>query len=153
MSQHLNSIIQKQHGSTTCSVVFLDVVKYSLRKSIMQQKVVHNLNKVLGQAVEQVSAKHISASQRQNLNLSTDIVKIPTGDGAAVVFPFQGLENIHLDFALSFLNCSVASRGDVVCEVFKKDGWCNCHDFFDVRIGVADGKAIVFKDINGNYNI
>jgi hypothetical protein len=38
-------------------------------------------------------------------------------------------------------------------KIFSENGWCNCHDFFDIRIGVADGKAIVFKDINGNYNV
>ena len=37
--------------------------------------------------------------------------------------------------------------------MFSEHGWCNCHDFFDVRIGTSDGKAIIFKDINGNYNV
>jgi class 3 adenylate cyclase len=37
--------------------------------------------------------------------------------------------------------------------LFSEHGWCNCHDFFDVRIGTSDGKAIIFKDINGNYNV
>jgi len=153
MSAHLDEIIDKQHGSTNATVVFLDVVKYSMRKSIIQQKVIKSFNDILHLALDSVSAKHIKESQKQNLNLADDIIKIPTGDGAAIVFPFQGLQNIHLDFALEFLNYSLSSRKDINCEIFSENGWCNCHDFFDVRIGVSDGKVIVFKDINGSYNV
>jgi hypothetical protein len=153
MSNYLDGIITKQHGSTNASVVFLDVVKYSKRKSIIQQKILDSFNKVLSEAIEFVSAKHVSDSQKQNLNLSSDIIKIPTGDGAAIVFPFQGLQNIQLDFALNFLQSCLAIRNDVSCELFNENGWCNCHDFFDVRIGAADGKIIVFRDVNGNYNV
>jgi hypothetical protein len=132
--------------------VFLDVVKYSLRKSIMQQRVVNAFSSTIGHAIKSVSAKYITESQKQNLNLSTDIILIPTGDGAAVVFPIQGLQNIHLVFALAFLNEAVAGR-QAECKIFADNGWCNCHEFFDVRTGVADGKVIVFRDINGHYNV
>jgi hypothetical protein len=37
--------------------------------------------------------------------------------------------------------------------LFSEHGWCNCHDFFDVRLGISDGRAIIFKDINDNYNV
>jgi hypothetical protein len=36
---------------------------------------------------------------------------------------------------------------------FWNTAGCNCHDFFDVRIGISDGKGIIFNDINNNYNI
>ena len=51
------------------------------------------------------------------------------------------------------MNAAVSSRGSADCQIFTDNGWCNCHEFFDVRIGIADGKAIVFKDINDNYNV
>jgi class 3 adenylate cyclase len=153
MSAHLDHIIDKQHGSTNATVVFLDVVKYSMRKSIVQQRVIQAFNETLRQTIESVSAKHVTDSQKQKLNLADDIVKIPTGDGAAIVFPFQGLQNIHLDFALEFLNHSLSYRKDIICDAFSANGWCNCHSFFDVRIGISDGKVIVYKDINGSYNI
>ena len=153
MSSYLDNIIDKHHGSTAVSVVFLDVVKYSMRKSVVQQKVVREFSEIIGRSMQDVSAKHVSESQKQSLNLLTDVIKIPTGDGAAIVFPFSGLQSIHLDFALRFLCNSVGSRKDITCDIFEKQGWCNCHTFFDVRIGVSDGKAIVFKDINGNYNV
>ena len=153
MSTHLDDIINKQHGSTSASVVFIDVSKYSLRKSIIQQRVIQEFNRVLGATIDEIGAKHISESQKQNLNFSTDVVKIPTGDGSAIVFPFQGFQAIHLDFALAFLSQTVASRDSDLCEAFEHNGWCNCHSYFNVRIGLSDGKVIVFRDINGNYNI
>jgi class 3 adenylate cyclase len=153
MSTYLNDIIAKQHGSTNVMVVFLDVVKYSLRKSVMQQKVISKFNEVVISAMDSISALYVKDSQQQNINLATDIIKIPTGDGIAVVFPFQGFQNIHLDFALRFLSASLESRNEVNCQIFASNGWCNCHDFFDVRIGIAEGKSIIFNDVNGHYNV
>src|SRR5271166_4118429 len=153
MSHHLENIISKHHGSTNAWVVFLDVIKYSMRKSVMQQRVVQSFNDILKKTVESVSAMHVTASQKLELNLGTDIVIIPTGDGAAIVFPFQSLSNIHLDFALAFLEHLLTSRGEESCHTFNDNGWCNCHAFFDVRIGVSEGKVIVFKDVNENYNV
>jgi hypothetical protein len=88
-----------------------------------------------------------------DVNFLNDIIKIPTGDGAAIVFAFEGLQNIHLHFATSFLDFVVSKRQNVECPIFSEHGWCNCHHFFDVRIGISDGKGIVFKDINSNYNV
>lgn len=152
-SDHLDSIINKQHGAVNATVVFIDIVKYSLRKSIMQQKIIQEFNEILKDSITTVAGKHIAQSQKQDLNLSTDLVVLPTGDGALVVFPFEGLQGINLDFSLDFLNKSVSSRKDIECKIFSEQGWCNCHSFFDVRIGVAEGKAIIYKDYNGSYNV
>jgi hypothetical protein len=95
----------------------------------------------------------VAVAQNQDINFSRDVIKIPTGDGAAIVFPFEGLEAIHLEFATSFLSSAMMARGDVHCDIFQRQGWCNCHDFFDVRVGIAEGRGIIFKDINGNYNV
>jgi hypothetical protein len=151
MSKHLDDIIAKQYGATNVMVVFLDIIKYSLRKSVMQQKVISGFNTILQKALDDVSKTYAPDAQRQNLNFLNDIIKIPTGDGAAIVFPFQGLQNIHLHFAITFLDAS--DRNNDECQLFAEHGWCNCHDFFDVRIGISDGRAIIFKDINGNYNV
>ena len=58
MSQHLDNIISKNHGSTNAWVVFLDVIKYSMRKSVMQQRIIQSFNDILKKTVETVSAKH-----------------------------------------------------------------------------------------------
>jgi hypothetical protein len=41
MSNRLDDIIAKQHGATNVMVVFLDVLKYSLRKSVIQQRIIN----------------------------------------------------------------------------------------------------------------
>jgi hypothetical protein len=153
MSRHLDDIIARQHGATNVMVVFLDVIKYSLRKSVMQQRVINAFNDVLSQSCDEISKNYAPEVQKLDLNLATDIIKIPTGDGAAIVFPFQGLQNIHLNFAVHLLSFIAANRQDVECQSFSENWWCNCHNFFDVRIGISDGRAIVFKDINNNYNV
>ena len=39
------------------------------------------------------------------------------------------------------------------CEKYTKEGWCNCHPAFAVRIGIGEGKGIIYKDVNENYNV
>jgi hypothetical protein len=153
MSTHLDDIIAKQHGATNVMVVFLDVIKYSLRKSVMQQRVINAFNSVLQQSCDAISKDYATDAQKLEVNFANDIIKIPTDDGAAIIFPFQGLQNIHLTFAIHLLGFIVTNRHDVECQIFSQNGWCNCHEFFDVRIGISEGKAIVFKDINRNYNV
>src|SRR5579862_2059861 len=118
MSNHLDDIIAKQHGATNVLVVFLDVIKYSLRKSVMQQRIINAFNDTLQQACDDISKKYALEAQKRTINFATDIIKIPTGDGAAIVFPFEGLQDIHLHFAISFLKFVVSSRQNVECPIF-----------------------------------
>jgi hypothetical protein len=110
-------------------VMFLDIIKYFLSKSVMQQKVINALNAVLQQTCNDISKEYAPDAQKQELNFLNDIIKIPTGDGAAIVFPFQGMENIHLNFTISFLRFVLSNRKNVECQLFSENGWCNCHDF------------------------
>ena len=55
MSKHLDDIIAKQYGAANVMVVFLDVIKYSLRKSVIQQRILNTFNAVLQQACDEVS--------------------------------------------------------------------------------------------------
>jgi hypothetical protein len=110
MSTHLDDIIAKQHGATNVMVVFLDVIKYSLRKSVMQQRVINAFNAVLQQSCDAISKDYATDAQKLDLNFANDIIKIPTGDGAAIIFPFQGLQNIHLTFAIHLLGFIVTNR-------------------------------------------
>lgn len=153
MSRHLDDIIEQSRGSASISTTFLDIVAYSKRKTAVQQKIITKFNAVLKRALGTVSAKYVIECQSKNINLATDIIKIPTGDGAAVVFSFSGFHNIALDFACEFLSETLAARGEHQCQEFTDKGWCNCHDFFDVRIGISDGGSIIYKDINGNFNV
>jgi len=131
----------------------MDIVDYSKRKSTIQKKVIENFTKTSQDALQVISQKYIEYAQENNINFASDIIKIPTGDGLAVVFTFEGVQVIHLDFAKVVLEKIHEHNLKNDCERFKEEGWCNCHDNFNLRIGISEGKGIIFKDINGNYNV
>lgn len=152
-SRHLESLIGGEHGSVNMQVVFMDIEKYSKRKSTIQRGIVENFMDLSRQALVKTSQDYISYIETHSLNFTNDVIKIPTGDGLAVVFTFEGLQRIHLNFAEKLLSAIHESNQSNHCEKFEKDGWCNCHNNFKVRIGVHEGKGIVYKDINNNYNV
>jgi hypothetical protein len=100
-----------------------------------------------------LSQRYVEYAQANGINFSTDVIVLPTGDGAAVGFTFGGLHDVHVNFALDLLSASHESRAREECSKFKSEGWCNCHDYYNLRIGIADGKAVVYVDANGNYNL
>jgi Adenylate and Guanylate cyclase catalytic domain len=152
-SNHLASIIEKQNRISTMLVVFVDVEKYSRRRTVNQISVVDALTTCLKTALAEVSKKYITYAQANDLNFETDIIKLPTGDGAAIIFPFEGLHNIHLEFSRLLLQ-TVKKFNDInVCEKFNANGWCNCHSNFNLTIGVSEGKGIIYTDLNNNYNV
>ena len=152
-SPHLKDILEAKKGSANLEVVFMDIVDYSKRKSSIQKKVIDNFTETSQDALRVISQKYIEYAQENNINFVSDILKIPTGDGLAVVFTFEGLQFIHLDFAKAILEKIHEHNIKNDCERFKEQGWCNCHDNFNLRIGISEGKGIIFKDINGNYNV
>lgn len=152
-SRHLESLIGGDHGSGNMQVVFVDIEKYSKRKSTIQRGVVENFMDLSRQALVETSQDYISYIEKHSLNFTNDVIKIPTGDGLAVVFTFEGLQKIHLDFAEKLLSAIYELNQSDPCEKFEEQGWCNCHTNFKVRIGVHEGKGIVYKDINENYNV
>jgi len=89
-SNHLDDIIAKHHGSANVMVVFLDVIKYSMRKSVIQQRIINAFSDVLQQSCDDISRIYAIDAQNMDVNFANDIIKIPTGDGAAIVFPFDG---------------------------------------------------------------
>ena len=152
-SPHLNDILDSIKGPINTAVVFMDIVDYSKRKSTIQKKVIDNFTKISTDGLQAISQKYIEYAQDNNVNFSSDIIKIPTGDGLAVVFTFEGLQFIHLDFAKAILEKNYEHNTKDNCERFNEHSWCNCHDNFNLRIGISEGKGIIFKDINGNYNV
>lgn len=152
-SSHLKEVFEVKKGAINLQVVFSDIVDYSKRKSTVQKRVIDNFTKLSQNALESVSKEYTQYAQNNNINFATDILKIPTGDGLAVIFPFEGIQSIHLDFARLHLEEVHKHNKTNGCERFKEQGWCNCHDNFNLRIGLAEGKGIIYKDINGNYNV
>jgi len=133
-------------------VVFLDIEKYSQRRTASQIDVIDVFTSCVNKALEDLSKNNINYSQENKVNFKRDIIVLPTGDGAGVIFSFEGLHEIHLSFALSVLKYVNANNLQSTCEIFEKEGWCNCHNNFNIKIGISEGKGIIYKDINGNYN-
>lgn len=125
-------------------VVFVDVESYTRRTARIQQEIVGELTKCLGIALTKSTKKFKSFQpQHQKIDFRGGIVKIPTGDGAAIAFSYTGHPYIHLIFALSLLE-----------EIEKSNSRQDSDENrFHVRIGIADDKGIIYKDINGNFNL
>lgn len=152
-SNYLENIINTKRGAINLQIVFTDIVDYSKRKSTMQKKVIENFTKLSQDALESTSQQYIKYAQENDLNFATDLIKIPTGDGLAVIFPFEGLQSAHLEFAKIFLEKIHGHNKSQSCDRFIEQGWCNCHDNFNIRIGISEGKGIIYKDLNENYNV
>lgn len=152
-SEYLNTIIDKRNQTTNLQLVFVDVKSYSKRRSQIQVEVVRAFMNALNEAKSEVSKDYLKFAQDNEVNFKTDIIVLPTGDGAAIGFPFEGLHDIHLSFAKSLLKAVATHNSKSKCEKFEEAGWCNCHASFKLKIGVDEGKGILYRDINGNYNI
>jgi len=152
-SIHLDNILVRHNRTANLQVVFLDIEKYSKRSSFSQISVIDAFTKCVKDAIIAVSKEFIDYAQKNNINFDTDIISLPTGDGSAVVFSFDGLHEIHLKFATSVLERVYAANRIGTCDKFEEQGWCNCHQFFNVRIGVSEGRGILYKDVNDNYNV
>ncbi len=153
MSRHLAEIVERHNRTCGAQVAFVDVVSYSKRRTLNQIAVIDALTQDLQAAIDAVAKMHLSYCQDNNLNFKTDVIRIPTGDGAAVVFSFDGLAAAHLDFAQELLRLAAVRRAGSACDYFDSNGWCNCHWYYNLRIGLSEGKVVVFEDVNGNFNV
>jgi class 3 adenylate cyclase len=153
MSKHLERIMTNQNRVSNLQVVFADIEKYSKRRTITQTEVIDRFTTCLGNAITATSQEYIKYTQTNDINLQKDIIRLPTGDGAAIVFSFDGLHNIHLFFAMHLLKEIHDLNEKTPCPKYDDQGWCNCHANLGVRIGVSEGRGVIYKDVNGNYNV
>jgi class 3 adenylate cyclase len=154
-SKHLERIMTNYDASAYLHVVFVDVERYSLRSRVIQKEVIQGFAACLDRAFAETSQEYIEYTQRnKEIDFQTDVIKLPTGDGAAIVFPFSGLHNIHLFFAKR-LHKEIYEHNikTPACRAYDRHGWCDCHDKFGVRVGISEGNGLIYKDINGNYNV
>jgi class 3 adenylate cyclase len=152
VSRHLDDIIDRENHIAALQVAFADIEKYSQRRTQSQAAVIAAFTRILAGALEQVASRYAGYAGKADINISTDVIRLPTGDGAAIVFPFQGVPDFHLTFARQIISAVSEHNESNPCERFETDGWCNCHDNFRLRVGLAEGRGVVFKDLNGNYN-
>lgn len=148
----LADILEHKEGATNLLVVFADVVAYSKRSTICQQKVVKSFTYLFDRSLQVMADKYRTYLETNGHILVRDVIRIPTGDGAAVAFAFSGLHRIHFDFARQLLKSIYESNAISPCQVFGRQGWCNCHGNFLVRVGIAVGITTIYRDMNGNIN-
>jgi len=155
-SNYLDSIIENKMGVAQLKVVFFDIEKYSKRRNYTQSKVINIFTFLLKEAINEISRekKVNEYAQLNNINFLRDVIKLPTGDGAAVILPFEGQSicDIHLLFALSMLKLVLDNNKDNQCDNFLKERWCHCHSNFYLRVGISEGTGIIYRDVNNNYN-
>jgi class 3 adenylate cyclase len=148
----LDAILEKDNRTAPLKVVFVDVHAYSKRRSRTQAEVVDAFTACLKEALERVSRQYAEIARAEGLDFQDDVIAIPSGDGAAVVFPFSELFTVHLDFARTLLDVVHSHNKAIGCEKSVAPGWCNCHSAFNLSVGVSDGQGIIYRDLNGNYN-
>jgi class 3 adenylate cyclase len=152
-SKILEAILEKDNRAVPLKVVFVDVQAYSKRRSRAQAEVVDALTASLREALDRLSRQYAEIAQADGIDFQDDVIAIHSGDGAALVFPFAGLFSVHLDFARTLLDVVHSRNRAIGCEKFIAHGWCNCHPAFNLSVGVADGQGIIYRDLNGNYNV
>ena len=102
-SEHLNQIMSKHNRIANLQVVFVDIEKYSKRRTITQTEVIDRFTEILLQALVKTSKEYVQYAQANGVNFKTDIITIPTGDGAAIVFAFDRLHPFTFSLREFFL--------------------------------------------------
>lgn len=152
-SRYLQEKMTKDNCYSNMQVVFVDIVSYSRRKSYAQVEVIRAFMKSIEEALFSTAQEFVSDTQKIDAQLRRDVVVLPSGDGAAIAFPFEGVPKMHLFFAGELLRIVDKTNRDMDCGIFREQGWCNCHGAFLLRCGISEGKLIIYKDLNGNFNI
>jgi class 3 adenylate cyclase len=152
-SKYLNTIFAARNRTATAQIVFLDVASYSRRRTQNQVAVVDAFMGCTEKALKAIAQQYIEYAQNNDLNFSTDIIRLPTGDGAAIIFPFDGIPDIHLSFARALVREVGLHNKQNSCSRFDADQWCNCHTNFLLRMGLAEGKVVFYRDLNASYNV
>lgn len=153
MSNYLKNIINNKNQICDMQIVFIDIVKYSKRKTVRQVQLINAFTKLIKDAIIETNKEHLESFQSNKINLQSDSIIIPTGDGLAIGMPFTWIKTLHLDTALNVLSKIYNENQLNKCEKFENNGWCDCHNNLYVRIGIAIGTVILYRDINDAYNI
>lgn len=152
MSTHLESIVNKKEGISNLQVVFIDIEKFSKRRTKIQSDSINEFTHCLRESLTELSQLYVEYFQDNNINLKEDTIIHSTGDGAMLIFTFDGLPAIHLEYAKMFLKRTDELSKTPYCGKLAEDGFCNDHSHFNVRIGISDGSGLVFRDMNNQFN-
>src|ERR1043165_7647806 len=156
-SKHWDRIIANNNQiAPSLQIVFVDIVKYSARSVVSQRIVIERFMACLKPALNDLPllSDEVGDLIRGNPDFYANVIKLPTGDGAALAFPVEAVADLHLHFAKRLLEEVDKRNRETYCPAFEREQWCNCHESFNLRVGVsAGGDNIIYKDINDNYNV
>ena len=153
-STYLQNKMAMPNSYCNMQVVFVDIVSYSRRKAYAQVNVIRAFMESIEAALTQTAKHYVDYTQQVEVHISRDVVKLPSGDGAAIGFPFDDVPDMHLTFACELLRIVDKANKELNCPVFReREGWCDCHNGFLLRCGISEGKLILYKDLNGSFNL
>src|SRR5687767_736830 len=105
-------------------VVFLDVVKYSLRSASSQQKVIAAFTQLCSRVIHETLANHVSALGRTRESLAESVIKLPTGDGMAIGIALPEMTDLHLNLTRSLVSELIKHNSQFDCADFQTRNWC-----------------------------
>ena len=155
-SKTIENIVNNNNQITSLQIVFVDIVKYSARSVASQRDVLGRFMTCLRTALDVLPtlSKEATKLVEGNDDFYASIIKLPTGDGAAIAFPFDAVADLHLLFAKRLLEEVHRLNAKTPCPVFEREEWCDCHPNFHLRVGIsAGGDCIIYKDVNENWNV
>lgn len=152
-SPYLEKKMEEANGLCNMQVVFVDIVKYSKRKSYRQVEIINAFMKSIEDALTHTAKEYVDFTQRISVHIRRDVVLLPLGDGGAIGFPFDAARDMHLFFACELLRIVDKRNKELTCKTFQDQKWCDCHSGFHLRCGISEGMLILYKDLNGNFNI
>ena len=152
-SKLIDDIIAGNRRPVSMKVVFVDVHAFSKRRSRNQAEVIDAFVSSVREALERLSGHCGDSAVASGIDLRDDLITASSGDGVAIAFPFEEFPSIHLDFARTLLDVVHRRNRQTGCERFNANGWCNCHPSFDLSVGVAADRGVIFRDLNGNCNV
>ena len=95
-SSLLDSILERQNRATNLKVVFVDVASYSKRRSQSQAAVIDAFMQCLETARKNTAREFTDYCEQNKVNFVDDVIFLPSGDGAAICFPFEGVHDCLL---------------------------------------------------------
>ncbi|MEO5332020.1 MAG: hypothetical protein H7839_08355 [Magnetococcus sp. YQC-5] len=130
-------------------VVSVDIVKYSLRMPLLQSAIVKLFTRHLKEATESIKTNTKYTSEQ-------DIVFLPSGDGILTLFfDTDRTPGIHIQFASNLLKIIANQNNETTClKIFcshDDTSCCECEKY-NIRIGIDQGLAVKFTDINNVNN-
>lgn len=143
-----------QRGICTMQIIFTDIVAYSLRKTYAQVNVIEAFTECFTGALAETARLYVNEMAELHAHLHHDAVRLSTGDGVAIGFPFDGLPGLALHF-VDELVTAVATHNarQESCPQFDQKSYCDCHTRLMVRTGMSEGSTVLYHDCNDRLNI